>query len=72
MNCLNGNVLNFSHTSRIHFSITNTLKNAIKTNGQEKLQSLTFPLGDVDPSNTPIPGQTPLTTQTAAQSLHAL
>jgi len=60
--CPNGNVLDFSHTSQIglHFSITNTLNNAIQTSEEEKTQTIPS-VGDVDPSNTPIPWPTPLT-----------
>jgi len=62
---LNENTVNFSRMSGVSISLSNELKNAIKTNGPEtpngpeKNPKLPLPLGACGPlSNTPIPGPT--------------
>jgi len=54
------NIVNFSHTSQIHFCFKNTPKAPFKPMGQ-KIPKL-HPLWDVDSSNTPIHRPTPLIT----------
>jgi len=49
--------------NQICFSTINPLRNPIITNGHQKLQNLTFPMGDRHPCNTSFFGLTPLTTQ---------
>ena len=61
MCCLYGNIINFSHTSRIHFSFKNTLKCHSNQWG-EKTPKLPLPLEACGPlSNISIHGLTPLT-----------
>jgi len=47
--CPNGNVSKFFHTTRIHCSTTNALKNLVLTNRHLTPRKLSFTMGDLDP-----------------------
>jgi len=68
MYCLYGNIIKFSRTSQIHFCY----KVCHWNQWGKWPQNPPFPWGTWTPSNTWMPGATPLTTQMTAQSLHAL
>jgi len=75
MFCPYGNKVNFSHTSRIHFSTNNTSFCPFKRMGAQlpkNPRNSPFPSGTWTPSNTSMPGPTPITPKMTARSLYAL
>jgi len=79
--CMCGNIVNFSHKSRIRFSFADSVRKSIQTKGPKKPAKPLLLLGSCrPPSNTSMPGPTPLITpngssigsRTFAQICHKL
>jgi len=75
ISCPHGNIVNFWHTSRIHFLVNNTSFCTFKRMGrkcQKIPESAPSSSGTCTPSNTSVPGPTHSPHQTTARSVHAL
>ena len=72
MYCLNGNIVNFSHESSTFLFCWRTTKIHSNQRSRKIPKTSHSPWGMWTPPNIPIPGPTPLTSQTAAPTFHAL